>query len=177
VRIRTITIAVLLTAAVGLAGCGTTPAAGTGGKSEVHVSRATDYQTLDQLRLASTSVVKVVAGAATVETLHGIDFTVTTAEVVEVLSGEVLTDTIAIRQLGSDQIVSRETSERLAAGAEYVVFVKPFEMTRGVPTGQYVVIGGRGLYKLDGDTYTFRGGEGSLLPTTIPAAEQAQFTS
>ncbi|GGQ87352.1 hypothetical protein [Couchioplanes azureus] len=178
-------IALLVAATVGITGCsvGRTQDApvppAEPKKAELHVSRAKDYTTMAQLKRDSTAILMGTAGASSVEETAGIQFTVTQFTVNKVMWGSVPSGTVAIRQLGGPAADSEDTSVLLSEGSRYVVFLKPFEMTPGVATGQYIVTGDRGLYQLDGKgrQYTFKGGSESSLPSSIStdSADTGQF--
>jgi len=177
---------VLLTATIILSGCSASlredaPSTTEQGKTGAHVSRAKDYRTMAELKADSTAIIVGTAGASTVQEVDGIQFTVTDVRVSKVLWGKAASQVVAIKQLGGPELLSADTSRILASGSEYIAFVQPFHMTPGDTTGQYLVTGDRGLYKLDRKTrqYAFEGGSESSLPLQIPAesATPSEFMS
>ncbi len=163
----------LLSATLVLAACSAapqnSPAPATGGNKELHVSRAEDFTSIAELTRASTAVIKGTAGTATVETVNGVPFTVTQIKVDEVLSGMLTAAEIPLKQIGSTQVGSRDTSSLLTEGGQYLIFLRPFYWTPGDNTGQYTITGDRGLYELDAKAqqYSFRGGVDSPLPGAL----------
>jgi hypothetical protein len=140
---------VALVLAVGA--CGSRHDGGQGGAA-APASIAVGYASLAQLRRDAASVALIrPTGAASVEWVHGVPFTVATVRVLETLSGTRPPDRIGLRQLGR---AGDSVGGRLVSGDHvYLAFVRPFRWRRGGPPvgREYVVLGGeQGLYERPG---------------------------
>jgi hypothetical protein len=124
----------------------TAGSAGRGVQGRIDTSQVKEYTTLHDLRQDATSVAILRPSSVTrIETIKGIPFTVTTASVVQTLSGPSLPSTIELRQTGDgsdpDYPIVSDTKS-------YLAYLQPFELQPGVPVGnEYVVIGSlQGLF-------------------------------
>jgi hypothetical protein len=116
-----------------------------------------------------------ISGEATAPPLP---WTVTSFQIDEVLlarDGAAMVDAgeaIDIRQLGNSQVVMSEGAPILSRGSQYVLFVEPFELEPGEPTGEYVVTGAAGSYGIaDDGSLTALDPMSEGLPTGITEAE------
>jgi hypothetical protein len=75
-----------------------------------------------------------------------IDATIATAQVARVIHGN-LPETLSIRLITSPATNS-EVPPPLEPGGTYVLFLIPFEWSPGVPTGEFTVPGGAGIYEI-----------------------------
>lgn len=145
----------LLTICAGLtitAACGGQAAHGAGSRPEgpvtvLHASRATNYASLDELATASTMIVVGTAGSSHVENLGGVDFTVTDVTITDPTSSS--PSQIEVRQTGTagDLTDPSELSPILSRGKQYLLYLQPFELQKGQPTGEYVIVGDEGVWE------------------------------
>lgn len=105
-------------------------------------------------------------------------WTVTSFEIDEVLlarDGAATLDaggTIDIRQLGNSEVIMEDGAPILGSGAEYVLFVEPFELEPGEPTSDYVITGAAGAYGVaDDGSLTALDAQSEALPSGITEAE------
>lgn len=97
-------------------------------------SRAWIPSSIGELNRASArAVIAIVAEDSSREMVNGIPFTIHTVKVEKTLKGAPAT-TLKVRELGDGL---EPTS--LQPGTKHVLFLSPFEMTRGESTGQFVV--------------------------------------
>lgn len=120
--------------------------AGRAVQGRIDTSDVKEYTSLQALRQDATSVAILRPSSVTrIEMIKGIPFTVTTASVVQTVSGPSLPSTIELRQTGDgndpDYPVVSDTES-------YLAYLQPFELQPGVPVGnEYVVIGSlQGLF-------------------------------
>lgn len=117
-----------------------------GVQGRIDTSDVKGYTSLHDLRQDATSIAILRPSSVTrTETIKGLPFTVTTASVVQTVSGTSLPSTVELRQTGDGSdpdypIVSDTRS--------YLAYLQPFEFQPGVPVGnEYVVIGSlQGLF-------------------------------
>lgn len=110
-----------------------------------HASRAWVPANLSELNEASAMVITGdVTGTARTVTVNGVPFTIHTVRVQQTHTGR-STATVQVRELGD----GREPTS-LVPGTTHVLHLAPFEMTRGTPTGEFVIAGGfAGDYRVD----------------------------
>lgn len=113
-------------------------------------SRAWIPRSLGELNRASTTaVLATVSPDAAQEVVNGVPFTIRSVKVDKALRGSAAT-TLRVRELGDGL---EPTS--LQPGTKHVLFLSPFEMTRGQATDQYVVTAQySGDYRIDSTSRT-----------------------
>jgi len=81
-------------------------------------------------------------------------------------------DVLPIRQLGTvkQPAFAPADAALLESGQTYVLFLNPFYFERGKPTGQYVITGEEGAFRLDG-TEAVRTTTRDKLPTRLGEAD------
>jgi hypothetical protein len=171
-------LALAVVAAALLAGCASTPdsetAAPQNGGNELSASRVKDYESLAELRNESTAIVRVTVESSTEDKLNSLPVTISTVRVHQVLWGKVPTDLLAVQQVGDATMTLHDTGALLDRAREYVLFIKPFQLTPGEDTGRWLITGDQGTFarSVDGATYEFTGaGNPPQLPRSLRAAD------
>jgi hypothetical protein len=136
-------------------------------KPVIHMSRVDSFDSVAEMRAASTAVVHVTAGSAQPADLHDVSMTVTEVSVDKVVAGTMLNTKLRITQFGSPEVSSPDTSKLLVKGHRYLLFVKPYVIS-GVDTGQFLITGDQGAYELTSGRYELTGASGAKIPATLP---------
>lgn len=90
-------------------------------------------------------------------------FTVTTARVTGVLSGDLAVgDMVEVRQFGDDAEYAVNAAPLLREGSEYLLYLKPWERISSAETGQHVIVGGQAAWQLSGESGTASSGQTDL---------------
>ena len=135
----------------------------------IELSRAKSYTGLDQLAKDSTVVARVKAtGVKSVETVNGIQFTITTVKVAKAFRGTTTGAELQVRQVGGPTIdVSGEVPDLLSADTDYLLFLNAFR-NPGIVAGQYVITGDAGMFRTHGSgTFERSDPLSTQLPTNI----------
>jgi len=147
----------------------------------VEVQRDRMYTSIDELAKDSTAVVALTVLSVDASTPDlGLSFgdndakplpnLTAKAQVEEVLAGTLDADEIVLRTLGSG--TGAEGFPEIRVGGQYVVFVSPFELERGKPTGDYTITGFyAGLFELAGDDARRLDVESEDLPSSVSMTE------
>ncbi|MGW5191734.1 hypothetical protein ACWEOO_21000 [Kribbella sp. NPDC004138] len=161
-------------------------AAGSGTPNEperrLYVDHVRTFETLADLREASTAIVRATAEEQRSAEISGIPTTITKLTVTNVVWGKVAGPDVELRQLGVAGQLGN-ASEILESGAEYLIFLVPSTGADDAAPNRYLIAGDVGLYELHGEQYVLRGGdlppEGrNRLPAKLVAATaEAQVTS
>jgi len=116
-------------------------------------------------------VVEATAGKSRVEPVSQVPFTVTSVQINRIYSGSPHIEQIDIRQFGDSYNSDLTFSELLAPGEHYLLFLEPFEFVAGVPTPQWVIVGGVAAWRGD-EAGSFRGtAPSSRLPGRLTSAD------
>jgi hypothetical protein len=137
-------------------------------KPVLHMSRVDSFDSVAEMRAASTAVVRVTAGSARPADLHDVSMTVTEVSVDKVVAGAMPDTKLRITQFGSPEVSSPDTSKLLVEGRRYLLFVKPYVIS-GADTGQFLITGDQGAYELGSGGYRLTGAPGAKIPATLPA--------
>lgn len=161
-------------------------AAGSGAPNEpehrLYVDHVRTFETLAELREASTAIVRATAGEQRSAEISGIPTTITKLTVTNVVWGKVAGADVELRQLGVAGQLGN-VSKVLESGAEYLVFLVPSTGADDAAPNRYLIAGDAGLYELQGEQYVLRGGDlppkgRNRLPAKLVAATaEAQLTS
>lgn len=157
-------VALLVTIAAGAVGCSGPPQTVSG----VAASYAKGYATLAELDADSRAVAVVRVDDSLGPTDHD-TATLYATTVVSRVRGDLPAEPQVILAT-SDTIRSDGPADPLATGHDYLLFVSPFELQRGLPTGQWVVTGGTGVYAVTDDGLDLvPGGADDGLPAHLDA--------
>ncbi|MFG1803072.1 hypothetical protein ACGFI4_23300 [Micromonospora carbonacea] len=177
-------LALVVVAAALLAGCGSASDGGSAaqpeGQTELSASRVKDYASLAELRAESTAIVRGTVESSTGDKLNDLPVTISKLRVKKVLWGKVPSDVLAVQQAGDETMKLHDTGAILAKDREYLLFVKPFQLTPGKDTGRWLITGDQGTFARsdDGVTFEFAGaGDPPELPRTlrVTAVESGTF--
>ncbi|MFD5426575.1 hypothetical protein [Streptomyces sp. NPDC127084] len=135
----------------------------------LHASRVKDYNSFAELKRDSVAAVSVTAVKSTVGSLNGVATTTVEVKVEKVLWGKLNEVSISVLQLGKAGWGLEDSGAILEEGQRYVLFVHPYHLKPNDDTGLYVITGGQGAYKLDGEysEYNFAGGGHPRLPEEV----------
>jgi hypothetical protein len=171
-----------------LAGCAGSAAvqAPTPGVSEtlVHVSRIKAFAGVRELAADSSLIVRVrtEANPQTVAADRdaadsAMESTLSKVTVLKAIKGDAVGQ-LAIRQTGSDRVVVGGNAEILRPGSEYLLFLQPFRWEPdGADTGEWIITGELGAYRLVGSAFERTSTDGSGLPTSLQAHQLATLTA
>lgn len=140
----------------------------TAGRGHIEASRIKTYGTVAALTADTPLVAYVTATdqAATIN-LNGLPFTTRQVTVDRIVRGAAPGPTIAVRELGRP---GDDTS--LVSGKHYLVFLAPFEMKPGEPTGEWIVVGVyAGVWEVSASTVVRLDPESTDLPSELTVAE------
>jgi hypothetical protein len=87
--------------------------------------------------------------------------------VTEVIAGSYGEDSLKLRQFGDALNVSEDLESVLNEGNDYLLYLKPFTFQAGVPTGQWVTVGGVSSWKEQSPSEYVRTVEDSALPEDL----------
>lgn len=146
-------------------------------KQVIHALVERDYKSVAELERDSTLQVRVTAGASKVRKLNDVPFTITDVKVNEVLGGKMSAKTLSVQQLGSHQVESPGTSQLLAKGQDYLLFLEPYHLVPGDNTGLYIITGDQGIYSHSSKSgkYEFAGVSHSSVPKTLGSKDIASI--
>ena len=131
------------------------------------------YPSLAAMAADSTEILVVEAGSASIERIGSVPFSVARAKVREAmktLSGLAAGGEVKIRQTGDPNSFPEGSEDRdvlLSRGVVYVVFLVPFEFTRGKPTGQFTTPSSMTVFRVSADAvevWTDESGRWSGVP-------------
>ncbi|WP_434173205.1 hypothetical protein [Clavibacter nebraskensis] len=100
------------------------------------------FETLNAVSQAATVVIQGTAESSRVERVSEVPFTVTTVNVSSVVSGTHEGHRSTFASLAMSTIRTTLTQMCFRLGGDYLLYLEPFELEAGVPTGQYVIVGG-----------------------------------
>ncbi|MFD5426568.1 hypothetical protein [Streptomyces sp. NPDC127084] len=92
---------------------------------------------------------------------------------VRTLSGEISGSSVKVRQLGTQDVDSPDTSRLMEAGRTYLLYLRKNDGKEN--PDHFVITGGDGIYVLKGSRYVYQGGpqpgSGKRLPAELAAAD------
>jgi hypothetical protein len=139
----------------------------------VSVGRVKAYGSVEDLATDSSLVVRARVIDADQQPADRADSgpimaSVATVEVQDALKGSSPATKLTVRVITASSDNS-EVPPELRIGQELVLFLQPFEWQRGEPTGEWTVVGGAGIYEVDGSGLKRL----SRGPDTIPSRFQS----
>lgn len=149
-------------------------------------SRARTFRSFDELREASSLIVHVKVDAKSSRNevdVDGLPMTSSAADVKDVLGGANpkavrVDDSIRIRQVGGQRVFVDDAPSGglLEPGSEYVLFLDEFELERGKPTGEYVVVGTyAGIFEVKGNTMVRLDPDSTDIPSEYPLSDLSEL--
>jgi hypothetical protein len=149
----------------------------------VEVSRVKTFADVQALAADSTLVVRVRAEAhqQTVAADRNaadssMESTLSRVTVLSALKGAAVGE-LLVRQTGSDRVVVGGNAEILHTGSEYLLFLQPFRWEPGgADTGQWIITGELGAYRLVGSKFERTSTDGSDLPRTLLVSQLSSLT-
>lgn len=141
------------------------------------VSLVRDYSSLRELRGDSSLVVRVKANSdqqavsASEDDSGDLESTLSAVTVLETYVGSApVGGVLTVRQSGSKRMVFDGLAELLVPGDEYILFLSPFTFDRTGPgTGEWVVTGEVGAYRLQDGKFSRTASDAPDLPQTVSA--------
>ena len=145
------------------------------------VSLAVSYNSVEQVKAASTLTVRGIALTSHVEMLSDMPFTVTDLTVTGCDDLALVGTHIAVRQTGSTDYLFEGVTRLLEPGHDYLLMLSPFQLDPAGPQvgGQYVITGEQGGWEMtaDGADPIFLGNPDLAKPlTTDDVADLLQQT-
>lgn len=175
---RVLIAAIGLSAFTAMSGCsaasnhGSTEIAGTSDRPLAwDASVAESFSSLAEVSRGAKLVVEATAGESRVEEVSGVPFTVTSVRISRLYKGSSQDNQVDVRQFGDIHNSDLTFSELLRTRERYLLFLEPFEFAKGVPTDQWVIVGGVAAWRGE-DAGGFRGtAPSSRLPERLTPAE------
>jgi hypothetical protein len=175
--------AVLVISAVLLSGCSSAgkqlgeanAAQPTATPTEWHMTLNNAVDSISAAAGAAESVVRVAVQTNEEVAFQEVPHTLSTATVVEVISGEDPGESVVIRQFGDSTNVSDEIAPVLTEGGEYVLMLQRFHFEPSDDTGQWVTVGAQSVWEAGSSGELTFLGKSEGIPEAISAEEISEI--